>query len=291
VRPTPPHAKTVLAFLAFALPVGCVGCGGSSDDSQSTTDSGANGPGSGSLTLYSDRPIAGSTTAAVYRLEASFTQGTTCGTTNTGGCNINPCYQSPVAFPVPDVGNVTFTGAQIATLPLEPSADGTYTTLSVQGAVAWNTGGESVMVAWAHGPGVASSPGGSMTVVSPPYMALAPSSALAQPASTVSRQKDLQLSWTSDSPPASADQVLVDLMIGTTQVTCAFSAAVGSGIVPAQVMQQGLAAGTGTYDIHAKEFASMPVHGPGGSSWTLSFNVDSHLRAAGGLATGAVIFE
>jgi hypothetical protein len=288
VRPTLRPATTLLACLALGLPLAC---GGASDVSPSTTDSGATGPGSGSFTLYSDRPIAGSTTAAVYRLEASLTAGTSCGSTSMDGCSIDPCYQSPVAFPVPDVGEVTFTGAQLAMLPLEPSADGTYTTLSVQGAVAWNTGGESVTVAWAHGPGATSQMGGSMTVASPPYVALEPSSALAQPASTVSRQQDLQLSWTSDSPPTSADQVLVDLMIGTTQISCAFSAAVGNGVVPAQVLQKVLAAGTGTYDIHSKEFASTPVRGPGGSTWTLSFNVDAHLRAGGGLATGAVIFE
>jgi hypothetical protein len=85
--------------------------------------------------------------------------------------------------------------------------------------------------------------------------------------------------------------VLVDLMIGTTQVTCAFSAAVGSGVVSAQVLQKGLVAGTGTYDIHSKEYASTPVHGPGGATWALGFNVDAHARASGGLATGAVVFE
>ncbi len=250
--------------------------------------------GSGSFTIMSDRPIAGSSTGSSYHLEASFGAGaTTCETTTFGECTVNPCYgggSSAPPLPLPNVGEIQFAGAQLAVLPLEPESNGSYTTLTVQGQVAWETNGESVSVAWAHAPGDATPAGGSMQLASPPYVALSAGSALGATPATLSRQQDLDLSWTSDSPPSGADLVLVDVTLGSTQVTCEFSAGAGAGTVPSAALQF-LEAGTGTYDVHAKEYDSVLLPGVDGTTWPVGFNVDAHARAGGGLAYGAVTIE
>ena len=277
---------TFLAVTAIVVLTGC----GSTSTLDGAEDAGV-ATGSGAFTVFSDRPIAGSDKAATYRLSASFVPGTTCNTTTVGACTLNPCYTAAAggAPPLPTVGSVAFAGAQIAPLTLEATSNGSYATLSVQGAVGWRAGGESVTVTWAHGPDAPSEPGGSMTVASPPYVALVPGSALTQSPATLSRQHDLDLSWTSDTPPSSADLVLVDVMLESTQITCSFDVAAGSGVVPASMLQQ-LGAGTGTYDLHSKEYAETSA-GPDGSTWPLSLNVDAHLRAGSGLAVGAVVIE
>jgi hypothetical protein len=191
-------------------------------------------------------------------------------------------------LPLPNVGEIQFTGAQLAAYALEPATEGNYTTLTIQGQVAWETNGESVGVVWAHAPEDPTQAGGSIQLASPPYVALSAGSALG--AGALSRQQDLDLAWTSDSPPSAMDQVLVDVTLGSTQVTCAFSAAAGSGTVPAGALQA-LESGTGTYDVHSKEYASVPLQGLDGTAWQVGFNVDAHARLGSGLAYGAVTIE
>jgi len=280
--------ETFLAVAAIVILTGC----GSSSALEGAEDAGGTTVGSGSFTVLSDRPIAGSDTAATYRLSASFVPGTACTTTTVGVCTINPCYTASVsgAPPLPSVGSVRFTGAQIAPLTLEPTSNGSYASLTVQGAVAWRAGGESVTVTWANGPDAPGARGSSMTVASPPYVALVPGSALTESPPTISRQHDLELSWASDTPPSSAALVLVDVMLESTQITCSFDVAAGSGVVPASMLQH-LRAGTGTYDLHSKEYAETSAPGPDGSTWPMSLNVDSHLRAGNGLTSGAVVIE
>jgi hypothetical protein len=315
------RSRGILLLLLLASSLVAVGCGGHSfdgpsDDTEgdagggdsgvpavaddggpgasSPADAGtSSGPGSGSFTIMSDRPIAGSSTGASYHLEASFNfAAPSCAATTLGACTVNPCYGSGsgAASPFPGVGEIRFTGAELAALPLDPTGQGSYTTLTVQGEVAWDTSGESVSVAWAHAPGDSTRGGGSIQLASPPYVALSAGSALSTAAGTISRQQDLDLSWTSDTPASSADQVLVDVTLGSTQVVCGFAAAAGAGTIPASVLQA-LGAGTGTYDVHSKQYASVPLPGADDSTWPVGFNVDAHARAAGGLAYGAVTIE
>jgi hypothetical protein len=280
----------LLSSLSFAA-VGAA-CGG-----QAIVGLGADGSSSGSagaFTVMSDRPVAGTDTAASYHLEAAFNPvPASCGTATVGACTVNPCYAATsgtAPSPLPDVGSVEFLGAQIAELPLEPQSNGTYTTLNFEGEVPWATSGDAVSVTWAHAPGAATQAGGSMHLAAPPYLALSATSAFGGTTSMVSRQEDLTLSWTSDSAPSTVDQLLVDVTLAPTQLVCVFNAAAGTGTVPAAALGY-LSAGVGSYDVHSKEYASVPLQGVDGATWAVGFNVDAHARAGNGLAYGAATIE
>jgi hypothetical protein len=173
---------------------------------------------------------------------------------------------------------------------LDPESDGSYMTQTVAQQLPWNTGGEMVNIQWAHLPGDPTQPGGSITLATPPYVALSPGSPLSTTPSVLARSQDMTLSWTSDSPPSVLDQVLVDVWLGSTQITCTFSAMAGTGVVPATALQA-LDAGQGNYDIHSKEYASETLNGVNGEQWAVGFNIDAHARASYGVATGAVTLQ
>jgi hypothetical protein len=233
----------------------------------------------------------GSVTGASYYRKVTFTQ-TTCTSTKVGACSVNPC-----AFPsmpeggtesVPDAGSVSIDGAQMTPLTLEPQADGVYAPISVGGQLGWTTGGSAVTFRWAHLPGNASEAGGSITLSTPPYIALAAGSAFADPTPTVTRSHDLTVSWTSDSPPTTEDQVAVDLNVGSTQVVCIFGVSAGTGVVPAAALGL-LGAGPGTFNVHSKQ--NKTLKGVDGTQWTLGFNVDAEARTSYGLAIGSVTLQ
>ncbi len=289
-------------LLVFSLAV--VGCGGSTDapagpgsgssSGASQNDTAAAG-GSGSITVMSDRPIQGSLSGAQYEREASFTPATAgCPTTTIGACSVNPCRPissagTPTA-PLPSAGTVTIAGAEMTSDALEPQSNGSYASFVVPEQVAWLTGGERVTLAWQHAPGDESQGGGSITMSTPPYLALADGSAFDSAPTSIARSQDLTVSWTSDSSPSVLDQVLVDIWTGSTQLTCSYVVSAGTGVVPAEALQH-LTAGQGNFDIHSKEYASQTVTGVDGSSWSFGFNVDAHARASYGLTYGAVTVQ
>src|ERR1700689_5002584 len=134
-----------------------------------------------------------------------------------------------------------------------------------------------VTLAWAHVPGEATQPGGSIMLGTPPYIALSGDSAFDTATSTVERTQDLTLTWTADSPASVLDKVLLDLGSGSTQLTCTFPASAGTGVVSAAALQF-LEAGQGNYDVHSKEYTSETLNAADGTVWSVGFNVDAHAR-------------
>jgi hypothetical protein len=270
------------------LVITCAGtaCGGASGVSPPGAASG-----SGEFYAHSYVPVRGSETGAYYDRKVTFTQ-TTCTSTRVGPCSVNPCAFPSVpdggTEPLPDAGSVSIDGAQMRPLTLEPQSDGTYAPIAVDGQLAWTTGGSTVTFQWAHLPGNTSAAGGSITLSTPPYIALATGSAFADATPTVTRSQDLTVSWTSDSPPTTADQVAVDLNVGSTQVVCIFSLSDGTGVVPTGALSL-LGAGAGTFNVHSKQ--GKTLKGVDGTQWTLGFNVDAEARTSYGLAMGAVTIQ
>ena len=275
------------AFPILALPLlaAAAACGGA--DRSSSSES---GPGSGQFSVTSDRPIAGSDTAASYSIAVSFTTEPSCTTQPVSACTVNPCYQSSRSgnanTPLPSAGQVTFAGVGTTSLALAPQSDGNYATETVAGQLPWETGGSAVTFEWARFPGNAGQPGDSIVLSTPPYVALVAGSAFAAETSTVVRDHDLTVSWTSDSAPSELDDVAVDVSSASVQVYCIFPAASGTGVVPAAVLGL-LEPGDGTYDVHSKENAYERIDA-GEGSWGMSFNVDAHARTSYGLAKGSV---
>jgi len=240
--------------------------------------------GSGEFYAHSLVPMMGSLAGASYYRKVTFTR-TTCTSTKVGPCSVNPC-----AFPstLPNAGPVSIDGAQMPPLTLEPQSDGVYASTTVDGQLAWTTGGSTVTFQWAHLPGNPAAAGGSVELSTPPYIALAAGSALAAANPTVMRSQDLTVSWTSDSPPTTADQVAVDFNMGSTQVVCIFSVSDGTGVVPAAALAP-LGAGAGTFNVHSKQ--AKTLKSVDGTQWTLGFNVDAEARTNYGLAIGSATFQ
>jgi hypothetical protein len=292
--------RPACSFFFFALSILAAACGGRAgvDISGSGPDSASSDAtgGSGSFTVMSDRPIQGSDTGASYSREVSFTRGTaSCATTTIGACSVNPCHVSSSgtgagSAPLPNAGSVNISGAEMTSALLDPQTNGSYVSEVVADQVPWRTGGEMVTLAWAHVPGEATQPGGSIMVGTPPYIALSGDSAFATAPSAVDRTQDLTLAWTSDSPASVLDEVLLDLGSGSTQLTCSFPVLAGTGVVSAAALHL-LEAGQGNYDVHSKQYASETLNAADGTVWSVGFNVDAHARASYGLATGSVTIQ
>jgi hypothetical protein len=277
------------SLACIALGIILASCGGE-------TDAGVATPGvTGAFTVITDVPTSGSVSGASYRREGGFTSAQpTCASHKIGACQIDPCYVSALidkGNALLSAGPVAIIGADLNTDALAPQADGTYPSAVVHSEIPWTTGGENVTIQWAHFPGDAAQPGGQFTLATPPYIALPGGSAFADAAtSTLARDNDLTLAWTSDSAPGTLDRVILDLQSGSTEINCSFIASAGNGVVPASALQA-LAAGQGTYDVHSKEYASQKISGAAGATWTLQFNVDAHARTSYGLAKGAITIE
>jgi hypothetical protein len=291
-----PSSARALGAFVLVLPGACLGaallaCGGRT----TTTDDGA---GSAEFYVMNSVPAAGSSTGASYQRSVTFTAlgqsgcSATSSTPPVGPCSVNPCV-APAApdggtETLPSAGPITIDGAQMPPLTLEPDSDGAYPPDVVKGQLPWSAGGVPVTFQWAHVPGAPSSAGGSVVLATPPYIALMQGSAFADRPTTLARDQDLTVSWTSDTTPTSADQVAVDLDSGSVQIVCIFTASAGTGVVPAAAL--GLVpAGMGSYNIHSKQAATNKS--VGGSGWSFGFNVDAQARASSGLAQGAVTFE
>jgi hypothetical protein len=250
----------------------------------------ATGGGSADFNVTSSVPIAGSTVGSSYTRNASFTR-TACTYTTIGACTVDPCYASSssgtATDPAANAGQVSIGGAQMASLSLNPQGDGTYSQETIDGAVPWSTGAETVTVQWAHAPGNTTAGGGTMTLGTPPYIALAPGSAFADATATLARTQDLTVSWTSDTSPTALDTVSVSLISGSTLVYCGFSVSAGSGVVSAAALPY-LGTGAASSGVHSKEYTSQTVTGADGAQWTLGFNVDATARTSYGLAQGSV---
>jgi hypothetical protein len=252
------------------------------------------------FTVMSDRPTAGSNTGASYRRKASFVdREPTCANTTIGSCTVNPCFEpsppTPIApnqqgAPLPNGGEVSIAGAEMTPVALEPRIDGSYSPDTVNGQSPWERGGEDVTLQWAHFPGDATRPGGSLRLATPPYIALSTDSAFAAASTTLVRDQDLALSWTSDTPPSERDRVMLDLSSASTQIICQFSAGAGTGVVPAAALRS-LTPGKATFDVHSKEYASDKFIGADGTQWTVGFNVDAHARTSYGLAKGPITIQ
>jgi hypothetical protein len=229
-----------------------------------------------------------------YALSVSFTTaGPACASTTVGPCTVNPCYSASSSgdgeVVLPNAGLVTLLSGN-ASLGLEPQSDGTYASESVVGVVPWETAGDIVAFEWAHFPGDTGEPGDAVTLPAPPYVTLAEGSAFAALAGSVARDTDLTVAWTSTSPAAPTDDVVVDFVSGGTQVYCTFNAGAGSGVVPADALEQ-LEQGVGRYSITSKTHASESIAQRGEAPWTLSFNVQAVARTSYGLAQGPLTLE
>jgi hypothetical protein len=272
-----------------ALGIIVASCGGVTEVDSST------GKVTGAFTVVTDVPNAGNVNGASYRRGGGFTSAQpTCASQKIGACQVDPCYVSVLIDnenALLSAGPVTILGAAMTPDALAPQANGAYAPEVVHSQIPWTTGGESVTIQWAHFPGDTAQPGGTFTLATPPYVALQSGSPFADSAtSTFSRDKDLSISWTSDSSPGANDRVIIDIQSGSTEVNCSFDASAGGDVVPSAALQF-LNAGQGTYDVHSKEYASQKISGANGATWTLQFNVDAHARTSYGLAKGAVTIE
>jgi hypothetical protein len=265
------------------------------DDSPVTDEAAA---GSAEFYVQSNVPTMGSAIGATYVRTVTFTAvgqngcTMTSSSTSAGPCTVNPCVAPPSqdggTETLPNGGAVTIEGAQMPPLTLEPGIDGAYPSDTVKGQLAWTAGGAQVSFQWAEVPGDPSSSGGSVTLETPPYVALTQGSAFAIPPTTLARRQDLTVEWTSDTTPMSEDQVAVDLDSGSFQLVCIFTVSAGMGIIPASALAL-VPAGTGSYNVHSKEGSTNKS--VDGSPWSFGFNVDAQARTSSGLAKGAVTFE
>ena len=279
--------------LAARVVVSCLfaaACGRTPTENLGATET---GPGSGSFSVTSDRPVAGSTTGASYSMSASFTTESSCTSTTIGACTVKPCYQSTSSgngsVALPTAGQVTVIGTTMTSLTLDPQSDGNYANESVTGELPWQMGGEALTFQWSSFPGNAGQPGDSITLSTPPYIALTMGSAFAALTSTVVRDQDLTVLWTNDNTPTELDEVSVDVTSDSVQVYCIFSAASGSGVVPAAVLES-LEAGDGNYNVISKEHASLSIN-EGEGAWSMSFNINALARSGYGLARGSVTIQ
>jgi hypothetical protein len=278
------HPRPLTLLPLFAA---LVACGGKAP---------ASGPSSGSFYIISDAPTAGSTAGASYERRVTFAE-STCATSQVGPCTVNPCIAPASSTDggapgdvVPNAGTVTFSGAEMTLLALHPQSDGAYSKNVVDGQVPWKTGGETVTIQWAHAPGDTTVAGGSLTLGTPPYLALTPGTLFATAPGPLTRSRDLTLSWTTDTAAAVADQVLIDVTVGTTQIACKLDASAGGGVIPTAALAL-LPAGEGTYDVHSKEYASQKMTSADGVAWTLEFNIDARARTSYGTAKGPVTIQ
>ena len=276
-----------LYFLAICSTLAGAACGGQADGSGST-----GGSGSASFTVVSNRPTAGSATGASYSVGVSFTSSPPqCTTTTIGACTVNPCYRSATptdpSVPLPSAGEVRFTPAGMMPFVVEPQNDGSYAAESVEGQPPWTAGGQQVTFQWAHFPGEAAQAGDDTTLGTPPYVALAKGSAFDTIASSLSRDRDLTIAWTTDGPPAATDELVVGVNSATIEVYCSFGAGAGTGVVPRAALGY-LDAGPGYYNVHSKQYARESMTALDGTPWSLSFNVDATARTSYGLANGSV---
>ncbi len=291
------HVHSVLSScLASCLLAFCTSCGGTTGTDPGPAQNAAGspgGPGSGSFSVTSDQPTPGNMAGASFSLGVSFTTHPACTTTKIGACTVNPCYQSAPSgngsVAAPDAGEVTLVGTGMASLALGPQQDGNYASQSVVGELPWQSGGSSITFQWATFPGDAAGPGDSITVATPPYISLVAGSAFAVATSTLARAQDLTVSWTSDTPPADGDEVVVDLNSDTVQMYCVFSVGAGQGVVPAAALGP-LVAGDGTYNVSSKTYASETIN-EGDGAWSLGFNVNAFARSSYGLAKGSVTIQ
>ena len=299
VRATASGAAALLLVLVLVLVVGeaLVGCGGATTSLESAPTS-ETAAGSAEFYVQSLIPTMGSAAGASYQRNVTFTAvgqndcTVPSSTVSAGPCSVNPCLAPPPPDGGPETllnaGAVTIDGAQMPALTLEPEGDGAYASDTVKGQLAWAAGGAQVTFRWAHLPGDPSSPGGSATVDTPPYIALTQGSAFATAPVTLGRDQDLTVRWTSDTAPTSADQVAVDLQVGSVQLVCIFAVSAGMGIIPESALAL-VPAGAGSYNVHSKEgTANKSVSG---SQWSFGFNVDAQARTSSGLAKGAVTFD
>jgi hypothetical protein len=279
----------LLLLVATGSLAGLSACG-----AEAANDTASNsGSGSASFTVVSNRPLADSTTGESFELGVSITSASSaCARTTVGACTVNPCYQAaaPAGTTLPSAGQVGITAPEMMPFAVSPQADGIYPWQSVLGQVPWTTGGESVTLKWAHFPGDDSLAGDTITLDTPPYVTLTAGSAFGDSVSTIARSSDLTLTWTTDSPPAATDELVVDVVMAPVQIYCAFADSAGTGVVPASVLGQ-LSAGSGSYDVHSKQFASETRSGANGGSWNFSFNIDATARTRAGLASGSVTIQ
>lgn len=281
------YARVSILGVAFGTAVAA--CGGA------TTDESSIGNVTGAFTVETDAPSSATPVGASYTLKGGFTSASpACASQRVGACEINPC---PVTALIDDgealvqAGPVTIFGGAMSASSLAPRSDNVYAPDVVASHVPWTTGGEPMTIAWAHVPGDTSRSGGEFTLATPPYVTLAAGAPFADAApSKLSRDQDLRLSWTNESPPTARDQVNVDLRSGSTEVICTFDAVAAHGVVPAAALQS-LAAGAGSFDVRSKEHAAQSLPTSNGSAWTLQFDVDARARTAYGVAKGDVTFE
>lgn len=247
----------------------------------------------GAFTVNVDAPSSTDVASASYKRSGGFTSAKpACESTMIGACQIDPCYVSALITDksaLVNGGNVSIGGAQLNSDVLAPQPDGAYVADVVSTQIGWTTGGQNVTIAWDHFPGDATQPGGQASLATPPFIELQNGSPFADVTSTLARDQDLTLAWTTDSAPGKLDHVNIDLKSGSTEIDCAFDASAGNGVVPAAALQK-LTAGNATFDIHSKEYVSQKISGTGGS-WTLQFNVDAHARTSYGLAKGSITIE
>jgi hypothetical protein len=263
-------------------------CGGTTGSNASSSSAG-----SAEFWVKSSVPAVGSTVGASFVLNALFLQpgATSCATTTIGACTIDPCFtptSSRTGSEVTDAGEVQVTTAT-GSDAIESGSDGNYASQTFAG-VPWTTGGDAITVAWARFPGSTNAAGGMVVLPTPAYVTLSAASPFVGPTSTLSRTADLTFSWTSDSPPSSAELVGVYLVSGGTQVGCNFATSAGSGVVPAAALQT-LPAGAGTFDVHSKRATVEHLVAEDGTRWVFGFNVDALARTSEGVASGTVTFQ
>ncbi len=283
----PFHWSCHRAFLLVALSIAPAACGG-----QTASPSNAGG-GSGELTLVTSVPVSGSATGASYQALVSFASASQkCATTTIGACVVNPCFaqQKTAGANAPNAGSIVVGGADMTAIALDPQSDGSYASNEITDVVPWRTGGETVMFQWQNIPGDTSASGDRMTQTTPPYIALAPTSAFASKTDTLSRDQDLVLAWSSDSAATSDDVVVAEIASGGAQAVCTFDARAGNGVVSAQALAS-LGAGDASFEIHSKTTSTKEVVGANGATWTFSFNVDTRARTSYGVAAGSVSLQ
>lgn len=285
----------MLALRRLAVVLLCSGaaaCGRSVAETGDTAQpaSGASGPNTASFTVASTLFLDGGTNGQSFSLAASFTQGSTCESSTIDGCTVSSCSAPAAGATAPNVGTVSLLGPGATLATLEPQSDGLYLTQTLFGSAPWTTSGSSVTFIWANFPGDAAGPGGSVTVATPAYVTLTSGSAFSSVPATVVRAAGLTASWTNDSQAAASEEVMVGVSSGSTSIDCGFAGAGGSGVIAPSTLAY-LAPGTGTFNIHSKQYATQSLTGPNGVQWSFAFNVDAYAQTSYGVATGSVSIQ
>ena len=265
---------TVPLSLSLMLTPGCPAADGLDDGAEGEGEGEAPADDFGFVFVTSDPLLGFSRAGAVFRRAQP--RAFACTETDVAGCVVLACDDAPLAFVPTDAGDVDVSGALVP-VALRFNADDGYNDVD---ATALFNGGEDLV---AVGVG-ATVPAFTLQTTAPTAVSLT-SPAWPSPSSSLSvvRADGLSLAWTGVS--AGDVRATFNSADFAVEVSCAFPAAAGTGLVPAAALQA-LDAGDGFLDVEVRTQTTQRQ-----GSWQLQLSASTHAVAGTEPAIAAVVLQ